>query len=137
MPLTKFRSLLVLISLGRRRKTTPACQAIMGCTESVNRFMSLPSTAHPPGRERFGTISMPSPSALSGVLAACWPPPRSPRKCESRRGPTRIRDYALPILTKVIAEMLGVPADERHRFHRQSQAIVAATALVAHVRRTR
>jgi cytochrome P450 PksS len=37
-----------------------------------------------------------------------------------------IRDYALPIPTTVIAEMLGVPAGDRHRFHRWSRAIVAA-----------
>jgi cytochrome P450 PksS len=37
-----------------------------------------------------------------------------------------IRDYALPIPTTVIAEMLGVPEADRHRFHRWSKAIVAA-----------
>ncbi len=38
-----------------------------------------------------------------------------------------IRDYALPIPTTIIAEMLGVPAADRHRFHRWSRAIVAAS----------
>jgi len=38
-----------------------------------------------------------------------------------------IRDYALPIPTTIIAELLGVPADDRHRFHRWSASIVAAT----------
>jgi cytochrome P450 PksS len=35
-----------------------------------------------------------------------------------------IRDYALPIPTTVIAEMLGVPAEDRHRFHRWSKALL-------------
>jgi cytochrome P450 PksS len=37
-----------------------------------------------------------------------------------------IRDFALPIPTTVIAEMLGVPAGDRHKFHRWSRAIVSA-----------
>ena len=37
-----------------------------------------------------------------------------------------IRDYALPIPTTIIAEMLGVPVADRHRFHRWSQVIVAS-----------
>src|SRR5262249_45561603 len=39
-----------------------------------------------------------------------------------------IRDYALPLPTTIIAEMLGVPARERHRFHRWSNAVVSATS---------
>ena len=39
-----------------------------------------------------------------------------------------IRDYALPVPTTVIAEMLGVPAGDRHRFHRWSSGIVSANA---------
>jgi len=39
-----------------------------------------------------------------------------------------IRDYALPIPTTIIAEMLGVPAEDRHRFHRWSSAIVSSTS---------
>jgi len=35
-----------------------------------------------------------------------------------------IRDYALPIPTTIIAEMLGVPVEDRHRFQRWSGAIV-------------
>jgi cytochrome P450 PksS len=42
-----------------------------------------------------------------------------------RPGFDLIRDYALPIPTTVIAEMLGVPAADRHRFQRWSKAIVA------------
>ena len=38
-----------------------------------------------------------------------------------------IRDYALPIPTTIIAEMLGVPDADRHRFHRWSRSIVSAT----------
>ena len=37
-----------------------------------------------------------------------------------------IRDYALPLPTTIIAEMLGVPAADRHRFHRWSNALIAA-----------
>ena len=37
-----------------------------------------------------------------------------------------IRDYALPIPTTIIAELLGVPAQDRHKFHRWSSTIVAA-----------
>jgi cytochrome P450 len=36
-----------------------------------------------------------------------------------------IREYALPIPTTVIAEILGIPPEERGQFHRWSQAIVA------------
>lgn len=35
-----------------------------------------------------------------------------------------VRDYALPIPTTIIAEMLGVPVEDRHRFHRWSRVIV-------------
>ncbi len=38
-----------------------------------------------------------------------------------------IRDYALPVPTTIIAQMLGVPAADRHRFHRWSSAIVSST----------
>ncbi len=37
-----------------------------------------------------------------------------------------IADYALPIPATIIAEMLGVPASDHHRFHRWSQVIVAS-----------
>ena len=37
-----------------------------------------------------------------------------------------IPDYALPIPTTIIAEMLGVPEADRHRFHRWSRVIVAS-----------
>ena len=39
-----------------------------------------------------------------------------------------IRDYALPIPLTIISEMLGIPAQDQHRFHRWSNAIVASTA---------
>ena len=39
-----------------------------------------------------------------------------------------IHDYALPIPTTIIAEMLGVPASDRHKFHRWSSAIMESTA---------
>lgn len=37
-----------------------------------------------------------------------------------------IRDYALAIPTTIIAEMLGVPAEDRHRFQRWSSAVVTS-----------
>lgn len=39
-----------------------------------------------------------------------------------------IADYALPIPTTVIAEMLGVPVADRHKFHRWSDSMLAAGA---------
>src|SRR5579864_5357711 len=37
-----------------------------------------------------------------------------------------IRDYALPLPATIIAEMLGVPVEDRHAFHRGSDAIISA-----------
>ena len=37
-----------------------------------------------------------------------------------------IRDYALPLPTTIISEMLGVPAEDRHQFHRWSNAVISA-----------
>jgi cytochrome P450 PksS len=37
-----------------------------------------------------------------------------------------VRDYALPIPTTIIAQMLGVPVEDRHKFHRWSRTIVAS-----------
>src|SRR5262249_4790517 len=37
-----------------------------------------------------------------------------------------IRDYALPLPTTIIAELLGVPTRDRHRFQRWSNTIVTA-----------
>jgi cytochrome P450 len=37
-----------------------------------------------------------------------------------------IRDYALPLPTTIISEMLGVPAADRHQFHRWSNAVMSA-----------
>lgn len=37
-----------------------------------------------------------------------------------------IRDFALPLPSIVIAELLGVPACDRHRFHRWSKAFLSA-----------
>jgi cytochrome P450 PksS len=38
-----------------------------------------------------------------------------------------IDDYALPIPTTIIAEMLGVPVADRHKFHRWSRALFVST----------
>ncbi len=40
-----------------------------------------------------------------------------------------IGDYALPLPTTIIAEMLGVPVDDRHKFHRWSNAMISASSL--------
>jgi cytochrome P450 PksS len=37
-----------------------------------------------------------------------------------------VRDYALPVPVTVISEMLGVPAADRHKFHRWSVGLVSA-----------
>jgi cytochrome P450 PksS len=39
-----------------------------------------------------------------------------------------IRDFALPLPTTIIAEMLGVPARDQSRFHRWSNALVSSTS---------
>jgi cytochrome P450 PksS len=39
-----------------------------------------------------------------------------------------IHDYALPLPTTIIAEMLGVPVGDRHKFHRWSNALLAAAS---------
>jgi cytochrome P450 PksS len=39
-----------------------------------------------------------------------------------------IGDYALPLPTTIIAEMLGVPVEDRHKFHRWSNAVLVAAA---------
>jgi len=39
-----------------------------------------------------------------------------------------IRDYALPLPTTIIAEMLGVPVEDRHAFHRGTRAIISAAS---------
>ena len=38
-----------------------------------------------------------------------------------------IRDYALPLPATIIAEMLGVPVHDRHKFHHWSNALVSAS----------
>src|SRR5215472_483946 len=39
-----------------------------------------------------------------------------------------VRDYAVPIPTTIIAEMLGVPVKDRHKFHHWSSATISATS---------
>jgi cytochrome P450 PksS len=39
-----------------------------------------------------------------------------------------VRDYAIPIPTTIIAEMLGVPTEDQHKFHRWSSAAITATS---------
>jgi cytochrome P450 PksS len=41
-----------------------------------------------------------------------------------------IRNYALPVPTTIIAELLGVPVADRHKFHRWSRAIVSLDSSV-------
>ncbi len=46
---------------------------------------------------------------------------------ESRGRMDVIRDFALPLPTTIIAEMMGVPVRDRHRFHRWSNALVSSS----------
>src|ERR1700730_3833187 len=39
-----------------------------------------------------------------------------------------IHDFALPVPTTIIAEMLGVPVEDRHKFHRWSKALLGASS---------
>lgn len=39
-----------------------------------------------------------------------------------------VRDYAITIPTTIIAEMLGVPTEDRHKFHRWSSTAISSTA---------
>jgi len=39
-----------------------------------------------------------------------------------------IRDYAFQIPTTIIAEMLGIPIEDRLKFHRWSNAAIASTS---------
>ena len=45
----------------------------------------------------------------------------------ARREIELVADYALPLPATIIAEMLGVPAEDRHRFHAWSSKIVTVT----------
>ena len=45
-----------------------------------------------------------------------------------RGGIELVADYALPIPATIIADMLGVPAGDRHRFHRWSSRIVSVSS---------
>jgi cytochrome P450 PksS len=47
-----------------------------------------------------------------------------------------MRDYAMPVPTTIIAEMLGVPVEDRHKFHRWSAAIMAVKPTVWGVLKT-
>ena len=38
-----------------------------------------------------------------------------------------IRDYALPLPTTIIAELLGAPAQDRHRFHRWTSVLISSS----------
>jgi len=45
---------------------------------------------------------------------------------QPRRRMDLVREYALPLPTSIIAQMLGVPAGKQHSFHRWSAAIVSS-----------
>ena len=47
-------------------------------------------------------------------------------KAEARGRMDLIHDYALPLPATIIAEILGVPARDRHKFHRWSNAMLSA-----------
>ncbi|HEU4597227.1 MAG TPA: cytochrome P450 [Pyrinomonadaceae bacterium] len=53
----------------------------------------------------------------------------------SRRGEMDlIADYALPLPMTIITEILGVPTEDRHKFHKWSQAVVSLSSPNATVR---
>lgn len=45
-----------------------------------------------------------------------------------RRRVDLVHDYALPIPTTIIAELMGIPVRDRHKFHRWSKPLLAATS---------
>jgi cytochrome P450 PksS len=47
---------------------------------------------------------------------------------ERRSSADLIHDFALPIPTTIIAEMLGVPVKDRHKFHRWSGRLISANS---------
>jgi cytochrome P450 len=47
---------------------------------------------------------------------------------QAEGGMDLVRDYAIHIPTTIIAEMLGVPIEDRHKFHRWSSAAISATS---------
>jgi cytochrome P450 len=49
-------------------------------------------------------------------------------RAESRGELDLVADYALPIPATVIADLLGVPAADRHKFHRWSSKLVSVTS---------
>src|SRR5207244_987866 len=49
-------------------------------------------------------------------------------KVQSKGQMDLIRDYALPLPTMIIAEILGIPGKDRHAFHRWSVAIMSAAS---------
>ena len=49
-------------------------------------------------------------------------------RVQARGGMDLIHDFALPLPTTIIAEMLGVPAEDRHKFHRWSNAMIAISS---------
>jgi cytochrome P450 PksS len=49
-------------------------------------------------------------------------------KVQDRGQMDLIRDYALPLPTTIIAEMLGVPVEDRSKFHHWSNAIIEAAS---------
>lgn len=49
-------------------------------------------------------------------------------KVQMRGSMDLIAEYALPVPTTIIAEMLGIPVEDRHKFHRWSNALTSAAS---------
>jgi len=49
-------------------------------------------------------------------------------RVQARRRMDLIRDYALPLPATIIAEMLGVPVEDRHKFHRWSNSMMTISS---------
>ncbi len=109
--------------------------------EQIARLPWMPSMFKPLGRNMLD-VDPPDHTRLRMLVQQAF----SPRLVEGTRGRVAeladqllsktarrgkmdlIRDYALPIPTTIIAEMLGVPVGDRHKFHRWSSVILQATA---------
>lgn len=99
----------------------------------------MPMMFRPLARNMLDT-DPPDHTRLRAVVQSAFTPkiveemrPRIERQAEElldrllpRRRFDLIGEYALPIPTTVITDMLGVPAADRHKFHRWSQAIVSS-----------
>src|SRR5713226_150022 len=110
-------------------------------SEQIKRQPWIPNTFKPLTRNMLD-VDAPDHTRLRGLVQKAF----MPRLIENMRGRIQalsdellnaaetqgrmdlVHDYALPIPTTIIAEMLGVPAKDHHKFHRWSAAIVSSNS---------